>query len=199
MKRVFITGIGAIALVGTLQFLSEIPVVARQFAQVGEPAHATGSNIWQSGIAIAQNVPTKGQVELSLNAEKKVVLDKQKESWQDLGAKAMVQPGDVLRYIVTAKNNGELPVKNLTINQRVPKGMVYVLKSASASNQAKITYSIDGGRNFVETPTVKVKLANGKVETKPAPATAYTHIRWNFGTSVAAKATVKGMYVTQVR
>jgi hypothetical protein len=76
--------------------------------------------------------------------------------------------------------------------------MVYVLKSANFTGDAKITYSIDGARSFVENPTIKVILSNGKVETKPAPATAYTHIRVQLPL-VAAKTTVKVTYQTQVR
>ena len=97
-----------------------------------------------------------------------------------------------------AENKSDRPVKNLTLNQPIPKGMVYVLKSTNMTNNAKITYSIDGGRSFVENPTVKVTLPNGKVETKPAPASAYTNIRLQVP-SVAAKTTVKATYQTQVR
>ena len=188
MKRFSIAGLGAIALIVTVPFVTQIPVVA---------------NLFHSD-AIAQNAEAKGQVQLRLEAEKKVVQQvdgKQKESWQPLQGKVVVQPGDVLRYTLSGANNGDRAVNNLTMNQPIPKGMVYVLNSASvnANNGAKITYSIDNGRSFVENPTVKVTLPNGKVETRPAPASAYTHIRCNFGTSIAAKAIVKGTYQAQVR
>ena len=51
----------------------------------------------------------------------------------------------------------------------------------------------------MKNPTVQVKLANGQTETRPAPDTAYTHIRWNFGKSVPAQAKVKGTYQVRVR
>ena len=123
--------------------------------------------------------------------QEKKIMQQQKTNWQILSGRAVVQPADVLRYTLIGVNNGDRPIKNLNINQPIPKGMVYVLNSATidANNKAKISYSIDNGRNFVENPTVKVTLPNGKVETKPAPATAYTHIRWNFGRAIAAKAT----------
>lgn len=183
MKHIFIAGMGAIALTGA------IPGVA---------------NIWDTGSAFAQNTQRQEQVQLRLDAQKQVVQQqqgKQKVSWLSLQGKAVVQPGDVLRYVVTGENKSDRPVKNLTISQPIPKGMVYKLKSATvnANAGAKITYSIDGGRSFVDNPTVKVTLTNGKVETQSAPATVYTHIRWNFGTSVPAKTTVKGTYEVQVR
>ncbi|KOP25660.1 hypothetical protein AMR41_15280 [Hapalosiphon sp. MRB220] len=190
MKRFAIASMGAVALIVTLPFVNQIPVL---------------TNIWRSDAALAQNPQVKSQVELRLQAEKKIIVQqvqgKQKESWQALQGKAVVQPGDILRYTVTGVNNTNKAVKNFLINQPIPKGMVYVLNSATvnANTGAKITYSIDNGRSFVEKPTVQVKLPNGKVETRPAPATVYTHIRWNFGTSVAAKAQIKGTYQVQVR
>jgi hypothetical protein len=100
---------------------------------------------------------------------------------------------------LSGENQSDRPIKNLTLNQPIPKGMMYVLKSANMTNKdAKITYSIDGGRSFVDNPTIKVTLPSGKVETKPAPATAYTHIRLKLP-SVAAKTTVQATYQTQVR
>ncbi|QIR37765.1 DUF11 domain-containing protein [Tolypothrix sp. PCC 7910] len=189
MKRVSIASIGAIAIIATVPFVSQIPGVA---------------NIWQSGSAIAQNSKYQGQVQLRLDAEKQVVekdqQGKQTKKWEPLKGQAVVQPGDILRYTLSSENKNDRPVKNLTLNQPIPKGMVYVLKSANvnANKEAKITYSIDNGRNFVENPTVKVTLPNGKVETQPAPASAYTYIRLKLP-SVDAKSIVKATYQVQVR
>ncbi|MEH2061233.1 MAG: hypothetical protein V7K50_03010 [Nostoc sp.] len=187
MKRLSIAGLGAIALIATVPFVHQVPGVA---------------SVWHSTSAVAQNVKTQGQIQLHLEAEKQVVAQdqqgKQSKTWQPLKGQAVVQPGDVLRYTLSGENKSDRSVSNLTLNQPIPKGMVYVLKSTSATNNAKITYSIDGGRSFVENPTVKVTLRDGKVETKPAPAIAYTHIRLQVP-SVAAKTTIKATYQTQVR
>lgn len=182
MKRVSIASIGAIALFSLALSIS---------------ANSDVASIWSMNSAIAQNTKNQGQLQLRLEAEKKIQKG-EKVTWQALQGQAVVQPGDVLRYTVAGENKSDRPVKNLTLNQPIPKGMQYVLKSATATNNAKITYSIDA-RTFVENPTIQVKLANGKVETKPAPATAYTHIRMNFNSSVPAKAIVKGTYEVQVR
>ncbi|WP_017317033.1 hypothetical protein [Mastigocladopsis repens] len=190
MKRLTIASLGALAFLTAVSLTGTIPGV---------------TSTADMGSAFAQNIQRQGQVQLRLDAEKQVVQKdsqgKEKVNWESLQGKAMVQRGDTLRYVVSGINNGDRPVKNFTINQPIPKGMVYKLKSArvNPNSQAKITYSIDGGRNFVENPTIQVTLPNGKVETKPAPAMAYTNIRWNFGTSVPAKTTVKGTYEVQVR
>lgn len=187
MKRLSFGSLGAIALIATVPFISQVPGVA---------------NIWHSTSAVAQNVKTQGQIQLRLEAEKQVVAQdqqgKQSKRWEPLKGQGVVQPGDVLRYTLSGENKSDRPVKNLTLNQPIPKGMVYVLKSTNVSNNVKVTYSIDGGRSFVENPTLKVTLSDGKVETKPAPAIAYTNIRLQIP-SVAAKTTVKATYQTQVR
>ena len=189
MKRVSIAGISAIALIAGMTFSGQIPVVA---------------NIFQDSAAVAQNAE-KGQVQLRLKAEKKIVkTDAQgnrKVTWQELPNGAQVQRGEVLRYSVSGANNGEKAVNNLTINQPIPRGMAYVLNSATvnANSGAQITYSINGGKTYVKNPTVEVKLADGTVETRPAPDTAYTHVRWNFGKSVPGKGAVNGTYQVRVR
>lgn len=189
MKRVSIASLGAVCLIAGAAFSSQIPVVA---------------NVFEGGAAIAQNAK-KGQVQLRLAAAKKVVSKdaqgNRKVSWNGLNNGAQVQPGDVLRYSVTGANNGNKAVKNLAINQPIPPGMIYVRNSATVNSNAgaKITYSIDGGKTYVANPTVQVKSENGQVETRPAPDTAYTHIRWKFGNSVPAQAKVEGTYQVRVR
>ncbi|MEA5619599.1 hypothetical protein VB711_17380 [Cronbergia sp. UHCC 0137] len=185
MKGFSITNLGVIALLVTVPFVSQVPAVA---------------SVWQSTNAVAQNTNNKQQqLQLRLEAQKQVVVrdeqGKSKITWQALAGN--VQPGDVLRYTLSGENTSNRPIKNLTLNQPVPKGTVYVPKSIKAPSNTKITYSIDGGRNFVENPTIKVTV-NGKEEVKPAPASAYTHIRLQI-TSVPANATVTATYQTQVR
>ncbi|MBC1221453.1 DUF11 domain-containing protein [Nostoc sp. UCD121] len=187
MKRFSFASLGAIALIVTVPFISQVPGIA---------------SLRHSTSAVAQNVKTQGQIQLRLEAEKQVIAQdqqgKQSKTWQPLKGQAVVRPGDVLRYTLSGENKSDRPVKNLILNQPIPKGMVYILKSAIATNETKVTYSIDGGRSFVENPTVKVTLPGGKVETKPAPANVYTHIRLQVP-SVPAKKTVKAIYQVQVR
>ncbi len=189
MKRFSIASLSAVALIAGITLSNQIPVVA---------------NIFQSGTAVAQNAK-KGQVQLRLKAEKKIVSKdaqgKTKVTWQELSNGAQVQRGEVLRYSISGANNGSKAVNNLAINQPIPKGMAFVLNSATVNSNtgAQITYSINGGKTFVKNPTVQVKLADGTVATRPAPDTAYTHVRWNFGKSVPAKASVNGTYQVKVR
>ncbi|TAF07958.1 MAG: DUF11 domain-containing protein [Nostocales cyanobacterium] len=184
MKRVFLTNVGAVALITGVTFVSQIAVITL---------------MEQTDIAVAQNA-RKQAVQLRLQGEKQVISKdeqgKPKTTWQALTGK--VKPGDVVRYTLIAENQSDRQIKNLALNGPVPKGTVLVLQSVKAPNNTQITYSIDGGRSFVENPTISVKLTNGKVENKPAPVTAYTHIRVKVPV-VAAKTTIKATYETEVR
>jgi uncharacterized repeat protein (TIGR01451 family) len=188
MKRSYLFGLGAVTLIASAIVVAQLPAT---------------QNFFQSGVN-AQNIQKQQQVKLQLDAEKQVIVQdqqgKQSKSWQALKGQVSVQPGDVLRYTVSGENISDKQVKNLTVNQPIPKGMQFVLKSAvgDIKSNTKVSYSIDGGRSFVENPTVKVTLPNGKVEVKPAPASAYTDVRMQIP-SVEAKSVVKGSYEVQVK
>lgn len=157
-----------------------------------------------AGATVAQNVQNKPVVNLVLSAEQKLVKStaqgEPQVTWQALSGKAVVQPGTVLRYTVTGTNSGNAPAKNLVITQPVPRGMVYVLNTATASAEdVTITFSIDGGKSFVATPMVQLVMPDGKIDSRPAPAEAYTHVRWRFGESLASKAVVTTSYEVRVR
>lgn len=153
--------------------------------------------------------PSEGPVRLSLTAEKKTVQRKEDGKsrivWQTVGTSALLQPGEVIRYTVQADNHGERPVEQMAITQPVPAGTVYVLHSAvgprtaGATGATRITFSIDDGKSFVDKPTVTVTLPGGALQTKPAPAEAYTHVRWNLETPLVPGAPTKISYQVRMR
>jgi uncharacterized repeat protein (TIGR01451 family) len=178
--------IGTLGLIVTLPLMNQAPVLAG-FPEVTEI------------VAQAAQQPT---VKLNLTAAKKSIVvkteGKEQIEWSNLGEKAVVNPGDILRYTVSSVNSGTNAAKNLTITQPIPDQMVYQLKTASSANQAKVTYSTDNGKTFVAQPIIKVKTENGKTIEKPAPAETYTHIRWNFS-SLAPEAEITAMYEVEVQ
>jgi uncharacterized repeat protein (TIGR01451 family) len=188
MKRSFLISLGAVALLASSSFTTQLPVIASLIP----------------GTAIAQNPQVKRQVQLNLAAAKKIVQQtsdgKQQVSWQPLQGNVTVQPGDVIRYTVTGANQGDRPANNLVVTQPIPRQTAYILNSSNTINvTATVTYSIDNGKTFVAKPTVQVKLADGKVETRPAPAEAYTHVRWKFTNAIAAKSTASAAYQVRVK
>ena len=184
MKRRLSIGLGLLVVASALPFVSGTPVLAE---------------LQHTGAAIVKNILTP-KVKLNLGVEKQVISvdaeGKQKISWVAL--EGAVQPSDVLRYTLVSENAGDKAAKDLKLVQPIPAQTIYKLDSAKA-NGAKLTYSIDSGKTFVEKPMVTVKLANGKEELRPAPASSYTHVRWDYSNSLAPLASVRAAYEVAVR
>ncbi len=157
-----------------------------------------------AGTAIAQNVLKQPKVELHLAAEKqKMQKDEQgKETvtWQAMTTgNSVAQPGDVIRFSIKGENKGNRAAKSLAVTQPIPAGMIYVLNSATPVNRNPAVYSIDGGKTFVAKPVVKITLANGQTEERPAPAEAYTHVRWNLNEALEPSTAMQADYQVKVR
>ncbi|NBD17637.1 MAG: DUF11 domain-containing protein [Cyanobacteria bacterium] len=153
-------------------------------------------------LQLAQFRQERPQVNLNLVVDKQeVTVDEngvEQVRWENVGDQVTVVPGDTLRYVVMGTNEGGEAANNLTVTQPIPQQMVYVLGSANSSNNAVITYSINNGETFVANPTIKVEQPDGTVVEKPAPASAYTHIRWDFPSAIAPEDNLEAMYVVEV-
>ncbi len=168
MKRKFLFGFGFAALVAVAPLAVSTPV----FAGLQEASEAIVQKLRQP------------EVKLVMSADKQVTVTDEdgqsKLAWQKLEGDATVQPGDVLRYVVASENEGEASAENLVVTQPIAPEMTYVLGSAKGNEIAEITYSIDGGETFTREPMVEVTLPDGTVEMQPAPAEAYTQVKWDF-------------------
>lgn len=128
----------------------------------------------------------------------------EKVAWRSLEggflrAAPTVKPGDIVRYTVSGNNRTEQPIAGLVLTDDLPANTVYVMGSAASVGGATVTYSIDGGKTYTAKPTIQVTLPDGRVETRPAPAERYTHVRWTFQNAVPAKSTVSGQYQVRVQ
>jgi uncharacterized repeat protein (TIGR01451 family) len=186
MKRRLSIGLGILAIAAAIPFASSTPVLA---------------NLQEAGASIVKNI-MQPKMKLVLGAEKKVVTvdaeGKSVTSWKALEGSVSVQPGDVMRYTLSSQNAGDKPASKLVLTQPIPAHTTYVVGSAIA-NGAKLTYSIDAGKSFVANPTIKVKLADGSVVEKPAPAEMYTHARWDYSESLQPAAAVRSTYEVAVK
>lgn len=186
-KRLYIAGFGIVAVALSLLPIDNTPAIAK---------------LVNAGTEIADNILRQPKVNLNLVAQQKQVQrdaqGKEVVTWKALDEKIVVKPADVIRFTVTGKNEGNKAASNLAFTQKIAQGTVYSLNSATASG-ATITYSIDQGKTFVANPTIKVTLANGKIEERPAPAEAYTHVRWNFAQELEPNSSVQAAYLAKVR
>lgn len=187
LKRSSLLSFGA----GLAIALSFAPVQIPQFSPQPVMAQAQQQNL---------------QLELvgELQVIKKNWRGEQEVAWRNLEggflrAAPKVKPGDTIRYTVTGNNRTEQPIAGLVLTDDLPAGMVYVMDSAVSVGGASITYSIDGGKSYTANPTIQVTLPDGTVETRPAPADRYTHVRWSFSSAVPAKSRVSGQYQARVQ
>ncbi len=168
--------------------------VPRVFASIANP----------SSEPLLVQRPQQQPVQLLLTAElKQVKKDSQgKEvvTWEPLPNNAQVQPQSIVRYTVTAQNNTNRNMRNLVVSQPVPEGTVYVLDTATkpTTRGARVEFSIDGGKTFTAKPVIRVR-EGGRVVEKPAPAEAYTHVRWNFGEILPANSKQLVSYQVRVK
>lgn len=179
-------GVSTLGIAVVLPLLNNLPAVANA----------------PNPVSIIAQAAQKPEIILDMAVARKTTVatvdSKEKVEWQELNDKAPVAPGDVLRYTIMGKNTGGSPASNLEVTQPIPARMSYQLDSATSQNNADITYSIDGGETFVAEPTIKITLEDGTVEERPAPAEAYTHVRWNFPT-VTPETGAMAMYEVKVQ
>jgi uncharacterized repeat protein (TIGR01451 family) len=187
MKKTSLIAFSTLALFATIASANNTPAIAS----------------WQQGTTQEIAQAQSPDVKLVLKVEKKNITKdaqgKEVVSWQDLGGKATVTSQDILRYTVNGNNQGNKAANNLVVTQPISPQMIYVMNSAAGTNGSEITYSIDGGKTFVAKPTIKVKLNNGQIEERPAPATAYTNVRWKFTKSIDPAGKVQANYQVKVR
>lgn len=178
MKRKFLFGFGFLALAIATPLALTTPVLA-DLQEVGE--------------AIVEKI-RQPEVKLVMSAEKQVaIVDEDGQSklvWEALEGDITVQPGDVLKYVVASENEGEMSAENLIVAQKIEPQMTYVLGSAEGNEIADITYSIDGGETFVAEPMVEVTLPDGTIKLQPAPAEAYTDVKWDFSKTLETEEAV---------
>ncbi|MFK3737701.1 hypothetical protein [Massilia sp. TN1-12] len=87
-------------------------------------------------------------------------------------------PGDVIEYQVTYRNNGKAPAKQVLATLPVPEGgMAYVDGTASP---ATLLASLDG-KTFAPTPLKREFVRNGRRQSETVPASEYCFLRWDLG------------------
>ena len=104
---------------------------------------------------------------------KRVVVENARETLVDA---AKAQPGELIQYEATYRNDGKAPVKGVGATVPIPQGMSFLSESAQPGDAQA---SLDG-KTFSKIPLMReVKNAAGAIEKQPVPPSQYRAVRWN--------------------
>ena len=95
-----------------------------------------------------------------------------------------IVPGDRILYTTRFHNRGVEASDNITITNPIPQQVSYLADSAQGKN-CDIVFSADGGKSWGKPEQLKVQMADG--QWRSAQASEYTHIRWQYQSSLAAR------------
>jgi uncharacterized repeat protein (TIGR01451 family) len=94
-------------------------------------------------------------------------------------APSVVTPGERLVFILSYRNEGAAAATGFVVTNPMPAAVSY----AGSASPGEIV-SVDGGRNWGELGSLRVRNADGTL--RPAVAADVTHIRWRFAAPIAA-------------
>lgn len=135
----------------------------------------------------------KPDISIILNA-KKLVEKQGKKNFEEV---KKASPGDVLVYTLKVWNKGDSPAFKLQPIGDIPATTVYIPEKYE-SKDYKVVFSIDKGKTFNESPTIKV-VEKGKLVEKKAPIEMYNKIKWIFSKTFEPKKTVELNYKVKVK
>ena len=111
----------------------------------------------------------------------------------------LLNPGEILNWTITSHNDGTAPAHQYKTIGEIPSGTAYVLGSAQADATGNIVFSIDGGKTFTAKPLIEQKQPDGSLRKVAAPATIYTHIRYEWDTPLAEGKQLNASYKVRVK
>jgi uncharacterized repeat protein (TIGR01451 family) len=107
-------------------------------------------------------------------------------------------PGDLIEYRLTFTNHQDSPVSQVVLNDPIPAGLVFVPGSVTGSrDDLQIDYSVDAGSTWSPDPRIEVEV-DGETVLRPAPAEAFTHVRWTVTGAVNPGAQVTARFRARV-
>jgi uncharacterized repeat protein (TIGR01451 family) len=112
--------------------------------------------------------------------------------------KAQPKSGDEIEYAIVASNGGDSPALRLVPVGRIPAGTAYIDGSAKAP-RAHAEFSLDGGKTWSASPTVRVRAADGTTVVKKADPALYTAIRFVTDGAIAPHAAAAYSYEVRVK
>ncbi len=101
--------------------------------------------------------------------------------------------------VMTYKNIGEKPVKDVVITDPVPKALEYISASISKSGglSADLSVSVDGGKTYGDLSRLTVPVVDG--EPRAAEPKEVTHVRWLLKTMINPEEEIYVSFRTRVK
>ena len=109
-----------------------------------------------------------------------------------------VNPGEVINYIITSHNEGAGSARDYKTVGPIPARTNYVEGSAKAEG-ASAVYSIDRGKSYSSRPMIDERQADGTFKKVAAPASMYTHVRFEWNSPMAAKSQSSASYQVRIK
>jgi len=110
-----------------------------------------------------------------------------------------VNAGEILDWNIRSVNKGNAAAENYRVVGRIPEGTSFVADSAKSSQPSRVTYSIDGGKEFSLKPMMDMKQADGSVKKVPAPVSMYTHLKYEWKAPLAVDEKIDAAYRVRVK
>ena len=157
----------------------------REFTYISRKALRIGSVL--SLLLVLTVIAAASALELDLRSYKVVLVkDATGKEVERLVPAKEVKPGDILEWVLKAKNNSDSPLKEVSLTIPIPPYTVYLAGTARPlrlDNGVTIAplFSYDG-THFARPPLTKVIKVekDGRIITKVVivPPEQYTHVRW---------------------
>lgn len=111
----------------------------------------------------------------------------------------LVNPGEIVDWTIRSHNSGKGAAHHYSTIGVIPSGTIYLSSSAHATDDARIVYSIDQGKTYEARPMIEQKQPDGSVRKVPAPVSLYTHIRFQWETSLNEGKQFSASYKVRVK
>ena len=110
-----------------------------------------------------------------------------------------VKPGEVVSFTMRSTNEGSSPARDYRAVGQIPRGTAFVANSATGERDSRVSYSIDGGKQFSSKPMIDEKQPDGTVKKVSAPVTMYTQVRFEWADPLAAGTGLVASYQVRVK
>ena len=144
------------------------------------------SNAYAKNEAVSLSTKSyKEVITVSKSGARKVVLVEAKK----------VLPGDYVVYKNSIRNKSNKKVKNMVLNNAIPKHTEYIADSAKCQKDCEILFSVDGGKAFAKPEKLMVKVGD---KSRLALPKEYTNVRWVLTSSLDANSITNVSFKTRL-